>query len=83
MEQLMLILMLLASLTFTGVPAPTATADTNSDQIWLQSICNNCNFRCNDTRCYSSVKGKMQLLGDLTGTADSPTIATDALQVQK
>jgi hypothetical protein len=75
---------LLASPTFTGIPvAPTATADTNSDQIATTAFVTSAISETAIPDATSSVKGKIQLAGDLTGTADSPAIATDAITSDK
>jgi hypothetical protein len=60
--------------------APTATADTNSDQIAATAFVTTAISGATIPDALS-VKGKMQLAGDLT--ADSPTIATDAVQKYK
>jgi hypothetical protein len=83
MEQLMLILMLFSFANiYRCSAAPTATADTNSDQIAATAFVTTAISGATIPDALS-VKGKMQLAGDLTGTADSPTIATDAITVQK
>ena len=74
----------LASPTFTGTPlAPTATSNTNSDQVATTSFVTNAISAATILDATVSVKGKIQLAGDFTGTADLPAIATDAITSTK
>jgi len=64
----------LASPEFTGVPlAPTATAGTSTSQIATTEFVTSA-ITTATPDASSTVKGKIKLAGDLTGTADVPVI---------
>ena len=65
----------LASPTFTGTPAaPTATAGTNTTQIATTEFVTGAVALATITDATTTAKGKLQLAGDLAGTADAPTV---------
>jgi hypothetical protein len=73
----------IASPTLTGVPAaPTATAGTNTTQIATTAFVTDAVTTATPDAT-TLVKGKVQLAGDLTGTAELPTIANDAVTTAK
>uniref|UniRef100_UPI0040478540 hypothetical protein n=1 Tax=Algoriphagus sp. TaxID=1872435 RepID=UPI0040478540 len=73
----------LASPTFTGTPlAPTATLGTNTTQIATTAFVTDAVTTATPDAT-TLVKGKVQLAGDLTGTAALPTIANDAITTVK
>jgi len=63
--------------TLTGTPlAPTATAGTNTTQLATTAFVTSAVSTATISDATTLVKGKVQLAGDLAGTADLPTIAT-------
>ena len=71
----------LASPTFTGTPvAPTATAGTNTTQIATTEFVTGAVASATITDATTIAKGKIQLAGDLAGTADAPTVPGLALK---
>jgi hypothetical protein len=65
----------LVSPNFTGTPtAPTATAGTNTTQIATTQFVTNAIATATIPDATNSAKGKIQLAGDLAGTADAPTV---------
>ncbi len=74
----------IASPIFTGVPAaPTAIAGTNSTQIATTAFVMTTVTSGITPDATTSVKGKVKLAGDLTGTADLPTVASGAIDNSK
>ena len=66
----------LASPTFTGVPAgPTATAGTNSTQLATTAFVTTAVAAATIADADATTKGKIQLAGDLGGTAAAPLVA--------
>lgn len=66
----------LASPTLTGTPAaPTATAGTSTTQLATTAFVANAVSTGMTPDATSSIKGKIQLAGDLTGTSASPALA--------
>jgi hypothetical protein len=66
----------LASPTLTGTPvAPTAAAGTNTTQIATTAFVSDAISTLSTSDATTTVKGKIQLAGDLSGTASLPTIA--------
>jgi hypothetical protein len=71
----------LASPSLTGVPlAPTASLATSTTQIATTEFVMANAFTPDAT---TTTKGRIQLAGDLTGTADLPLIANDAINNSK
>ena len=71
----------IASPTFTGTPiAPTATAGTNTTQIATTEFVTGAVASATITDATTIAKGKLQLAGDLAGTADAPTVPGLALK---
>jgi len=65
----------LASPTFTGVPAaPTATAGTSTTQLATTAFVGTAITNAATPDATTLVKGKIQLAGDLAGTAAAPTV---------
>lgn len=65
----------LASPGFTGLPtAPTATAGTNTTQIATTAFVNAALATTASPDATATQKGRIQLAGDLGGTADMPTV---------
>jgi hypothetical protein len=74
----------LESLSLTGTPlAPTAAAGTNTTQIATTAFVTNAIVTSETPDATTTVKGKIQLAGDLTGTAAHPTIAEAAINTSK
>jgi hypothetical protein len=74
----------LASPTLTGTPlAPTATAGTSTQQIATTAFVTDAITTANTPDASATVKGKLQLAGDLSGTAALPSIANDAVTSAK
>jgi hypothetical protein len=74
----------LESPSFTGTPlAPTAAAGTNTTQIATTAFVANAIVTAETPDATATVKGKLQLAGDLTGTAAHPTIAEAAISTSK
>ena len=66
----------IASPSFTGTPiAPTATAGTNSTQIATTAFVTSATLAATPD-ANATTKGKIQLAGDLTGTAAAPVVNT-------
>ena len=66
----------LASPTFTGVPAgPTATAGTNTTQLATTAFVTTALAAATIADATATTKGKIQLAGDLGGTAAAPLVA--------
>jgi hypothetical protein len=71
----------LASPTFTGTPvAPTATSGSNTTQIATTEFVTGAVASATITDATTIAKGKLQLAGDLAGTADAPTVPGLALK---
>ena len=71
----------LASPTFTGTPAaPTATAGSNTTQIATTEFVTGAVALATITDATTTAKGKLQLAGDLAGTAAAPTVPGLALK---
>jgi hypothetical protein len=71
----------IASPTFTGTPAaPTASAGTNTTQIATTEFVTGAIATATIADATTSAKGKIQLAGDLGGTAASPTVPGLALK---
>jgi hypothetical protein len=71
----------LASPIFTGTPAaPTATAGSNTTQIATTEFVTGAVALATITDATTTAKGKLQLAGDLAGTADAPTVPGLALK---
>jgi hypothetical protein len=71
----------LASPTFTGTPvAPTASAGTNTTQVATTEFVTGAVASATITDATTIAKGKLQLAGDLAGTADAPTVPGLALK---
>lgn len=65
----------LASPGFTGIPtAPTAAAGTSTTQIATTAFVNAALATAASPDATATQKGRIQLAGDLSGTADSPTV---------
>ncbi len=65
----------LASPALTGTPtAPTATAGTNTTQIATTAFVTTAVAAASIPDATTSSKGKVRLAGDLSGTADAPTV---------
>lgn len=65
----------LASPGFTGIPtAPTAAAGTSSTQIATTAFVNAALATAASPDATTTLKGRIQLAGDLGGTADAPTV---------
>jgi len=65
----------LASPGFTGVPtAPTAAAGTNTTQIATTAFVNAALATAAAPDATTTLKGRIQLAGDLSGTAEAPTV---------
>lgn len=65
----------LASPGFTGIPtAPTAAAGTNTTQIATTAFVNAALATTASPDATATQKGRIQLAGDLGGTADTPTV---------
>ncbi len=76
----------IASPNFTGVPvAPTAIAGTNTTQLATTAFVNNAvaTAAAATPDATSTLKGKVQLAGDLTGTADAPLVKDGAITTAK
>lgn len=74
----------LESPSFTGTPlAPTAAAGTNTTQIATTAFVRNAIVTAETPDATTTEKGKMQLAGDLTGTASEPIIANAAIGTTK
>jgi hypothetical protein len=74
----------LQSPTFIGIPlAPTAAAGTNTTQIATTAFVTDAIATFETPDATATVKGKIQLAGDLTGTAAEPTIANAAVGTAK
>src|SRR3989339_1579026 len=73
----------LVSPALTGVPtAPTAAPGTNTTQVATTAFVTAA-AAAGVVDADGTTKGKIQLAGDLTGTADAPTIATSAVTSAK
>lgn len=71
----------LASPVFTGTPvAPTATAGTNTTQLATTAFVTGAVASATIPDADATTKGKIQLAGDLSGTAASPTVPGLALK---
>jgi hypothetical protein len=71
----------IASPTFTGTPsAPTATAGTNTTQVATTEFVTGAIATATIPDATTSAKGKIQLSGDLAGTAAVPTVPGLALK---
>ena len=67
---------------FTGIPeAPTATAGTNNTQIATTAFVTTATSSVATPDASTTLKGKVQLAGDLTGTAAAPVIANGAISL--
>jgi hypothetical protein len=74
----------LASPTFTGTPlAPTATAGTNTTQVATTEFVTSAIAVATIPDATTTAKGKIQLAGDLAGTAALPVVATNAITTSK
>jgi hypothetical protein len=74
----------LASPTFTGTPvAPTAAAGTNTTQVATTEFVTGAIATATIPDATTSAKGKIQLAGDLAGTADLPVVAANAITTSK
>ncbi|MFI0430500.1 beta strand repeat-containing protein [Mariniflexile sp. HMF6888] len=74
----------LASPMLTGTPlAPTATAGTSTTQIATTAFVTGAITTASTPDASATVKGKIQLAGDLSGTAALPSIANDAVTSAK
>jgi hypothetical protein len=74
----------IASPGFTGIPtAPTAAAGTSTTQIATTAFVNATLATAASPDATTTLKGRIQLAGDLAGTADVPTIATNAITTTK
>jgi hypothetical protein len=74
----------LASPALTGTPTvPTATIGTNTTQIASTAFVNSAIAAATTPDATETVKGKIKLTGDLGGTADAPTVATNAITSAK
>jgi hypothetical protein len=75
----------LASPTLTGIPnAPTAASGTNTTQIATTAFVAAAVIVAGATPdATSSVSGKIQLAGDLSGSATAPSIAANAITTSK
>jgi hypothetical protein len=71
----------LASPALTGIPtAPTATAGTSTTQVATTAFVTNAVTSASTPDATNILKGKIQLTGDLGGTAASPTVPGLALK---
>ena len=67
----------ITDVVLTGTPvAPTASAGTNSTQIATTAFVTAANISAATPDATSTVKGKIQLAGDLGGIAEAPTVNT-------
>lgn len=74
----------IASPTFTGTPAaPTAAAGTNTTQVATTGFVTSAIASATIPDATTSVKGKIQLAGDLSGTAAAPVVAANAITTAK
>jgi uncharacterized protein YjbI with pentapeptide repeats len=70
--------------TLSGTPlAPTPLATSNSTQIATTEYVTNAISVATIPDATTSAKGKLQLAGDLTGTADAPLVAANAITTAK
>jgi hypothetical protein len=74
----------LASPTFTGTPtAPTATTGTNTTQLATTAFVTTALSSVSVPDATTTTKGKIQLAGDLSGTAATPVVAANAITTGK
>jgi hypothetical protein len=74
----------LASPTFTGAPlAPTAVAGTNTTQVATTEFVTGAIATATIPDATTLAKGKIQLAGDLSGTAALPVVAANAITTSK
>jgi uncharacterized protein YjbI with pentapeptide repeats len=74
----------IASPTFTGTPAaPTAAAGTNTTQVATTEFVTGAIATATIPDATTSAKGKIQLAGDLSGTAALPVVAANAITTSK
>ena len=74
----------IASPTFTGTPAaPTAVAGTNTTQVATTEFVTGAIATATIPDATTSAKGKIQLAGDLAGTAALPVVAANAITTAK
>jgi hypothetical protein len=74
----------IASPTFTGTPAaPTAAAGTNTTQVATTEFVTGAIATATIPDATTLAKGKIQLAGDLSGTAALPVVAANAITTSK
>ena len=74
----------IASPTFTGTPAaPTAAAGTNTTQVATTEFVTGAIATATIPDATTTAKGKIQLAGDLSGTAALPVVAANAITTSK
>jgi hypothetical protein len=74
----------IASPTFTGTPAaPTATAGTNTTQVATTEFVTGAITSATIPDATTTAKGKVQLAGDLGGTAAAPVVVANAITTAK
>ncbi|MEN9987265.1 MAG: hypothetical protein RLZZ585_304 [Bacteroidota bacterium] len=74
----------IVSPNFTGTPtAPTAAAGTNTPQVATTEFVTGAIASATIPDATTSSKGKIQLAGDLSGTASAPVVAVNAITTSK